>query len=122
MRITYDPQADALYIEFSKAERACQQQVNDGTIIDLSADGEVVGIEILDARATYGRDIMRLDFSLLGDLQPEAEQYLTPQEAAQIAGVNKETILRKIRTGELAASRPGKNYLIRKADLHKMLG
>lgn len=121
MRVTYDPEADALYISLSDGTRDSQREVNENMILDLNKDGEVVGIEILDAKETYGREIMRMDFSLLGDFKPESEQLFTPEDAAKIIGVNKETILRKIRIGELPAARPGKSYLIKKTDLNKLL-
>jgi len=49
MKITYDPEADALYIELRKASAADSVDVEEGVTVDLDADGHIVGIEVLDA-------------------------------------------------------------------------
>lgn len=41
----------------------------------------------------------------------------TTQEAAELLGLNPETIRRKLRKGELKGARTGKEYTISKADL-----
>jgi uncharacterized protein YuzE len=56
MRITYDPQVDALYIELRDAERAEAVDLDEGVTVDLDEEGHVVGIEILDARLRLGRE------------------------------------------------------------------
>ncbi|MBI4140213.1 DUF2283 domain-containing protein [Candidatus Woesearchaeota archaeon] len=48
MEITYDKQADAMYIEFRKGEFAKNKKIDDFTIIDLDKDGNLLGIELLD--------------------------------------------------------------------------
>jgi len=48
MEISYDKQADAMYIEFRKGEFAKNKKVDDFTIIDLDAKGNILGIELLD--------------------------------------------------------------------------
>lgn len=45
------------------------------------------------------------------------EQRYEPKDAADLMGVNKETILRAIRAGELPAKRFGKGYRIKGSDL-----
>jgi excisionase family DNA binding protein len=45
------------------------------------------------------------------------EQRYTPDEAAALMSVNKETILRAIREGGLVAKRFGKGYRIKGSDL-----
>ncbi|MDR3564641.1 MAG: DUF2283 domain-containing protein [Negativicutes bacterium] len=57
VQITYDKIADALYISLVKAEPAKQQHVNDDFILDIDSTGRVIGIEILDAKKTYGEGI-----------------------------------------------------------------
>jgi uncharacterized protein YuzE len=51
MRITYDPQVDALYIEFFAVEpgRAEARQLTDEIIANYGPDGRLAGLEILDA-------------------------------------------------------------------------
>jgi len=60
MRITYGSEVDAMYIKFSDKQRDSQQEINEETIIDLSADGSIVGIEILDATKTYSYEILKV--------------------------------------------------------------
>ena len=56
MRITYDKDADALYIALRDATPVDSIDVQDGITIDLDADGKVTGIEILDAHDVLGPD------------------------------------------------------------------
>ena len=47
MRITYDPQADALYLYLKEGAAARTQEVSDGIQLDLDEEGRIIGIEIL---------------------------------------------------------------------------
>ena len=50
MRISYDPEVDALYIRFVEGPAECEVlQVNDRVAINIGAGERVVGIEVLDA-------------------------------------------------------------------------
>tara|TARA_Y100000310_G_C20670089_1_gene809786 strand:+ start:2228 stop:2437 length:210 start_codon:yes stop_codon:yes gene_type:complete len=49
MEIGYDKKADAVYIELRKGDFAKNKKVDDLTILDLDASGELLGIEILEA-------------------------------------------------------------------------
>lgn len=49
MKITYDPEANALYIQLRDAEPRDSMDIEEGVTVDLDADGHVIGIEILDA-------------------------------------------------------------------------
>lgn len=48
MEITYDKEADAIYIEFSSEEFASNKKIDDSTIIDLDKNGKIIGIELLN--------------------------------------------------------------------------
>ena len=48
MEISYDKDADAMYIEFRKGEFAKNKKVDDFTIIDLDKEGKILGIELLE--------------------------------------------------------------------------
>lgn len=48
MEISYDKDADAMYIEFRKGEFAKNKKVDDFTIIDLDKEGKLLGIELLE--------------------------------------------------------------------------
>ena len=58
MRITYDPEADALYIELRHATPVDSRDIEDGVTADLDADGHVIGIEVLHVRERLGRDAL----------------------------------------------------------------
>jgi uncharacterized protein YuzE len=49
MRTSYDPEADALYVRFAEASIVESEEVADGVVLDLDADGRIVAIELLDA-------------------------------------------------------------------------
>jgi uncharacterized protein YuzE len=49
MKITYDPKADAMYIQFQKEKYSISKEVGKGMIVDYTESGEVIGIEILEA-------------------------------------------------------------------------
>lgn len=50
MKITYDPDVDALYIRFLEGQvEVTTRRLSEDVAIDYAPDGEVVGIEMLDA-------------------------------------------------------------------------
>jgi uncharacterized protein YuzE len=49
MQITYDPEVDVLRILFSRAPIEESDEEKPGMILDYDKDGNVVGMEILDA-------------------------------------------------------------------------
>ena len=49
MKITYDKEADALYIQLNNAIVAESDEEKPGIILDYGNDGKIVGIEILNA-------------------------------------------------------------------------
>jgi uncharacterized protein YuzE len=59
MRITYDPEVDALYIRFRETT-VTTKHIGEGLAADYDADGGLAGIEILDAaKRLGGRDVFR---------------------------------------------------------------
>jgi len=59
MRITYDPQVDALYIRF-KETTVTTKHLAEGIAADFDAKGVLAGIEILDALKRFGdKDTLR---------------------------------------------------------------
>ena len=56
MKIKYDKETDILYIRFTSATIAESDQEKPGIILDYSSDGEIVGIEILQASAKMEQD------------------------------------------------------------------
>lgn len=47
MKITYDPDADAMYIYLKEGKSFKTKEVDDNTILDYDNKGNVIGIEIL---------------------------------------------------------------------------
>ncbi|MPZ71282.1 MAG: DUF2283 domain-containing protein [Actinobacteria bacterium] len=56
MKITYDSEADALYILLRKGDAASSEDIEEGVTVDFDADGHVLGLEMLDARDRLGVD------------------------------------------------------------------
>jgi uncharacterized protein YuzE len=50
MKITYDPEVDAIYIRFTDERvQVTTQRLSEDVAVNYSPDGDIVGIEILDA-------------------------------------------------------------------------
>ncbi len=49
MKVTYDPEVDVLRILFSNAEIEESAEDKPGVILDYDKDGNIVGLEVLDA-------------------------------------------------------------------------
>ena len=49
MKVSYDADVDAVYLELLKSEPEGVIEVAEGIHIDVTADGKIVGIELLDA-------------------------------------------------------------------------
>ncbi len=64
MKIQYDPQADALYIELRDEEIEESDEVATGIILDYDKDGQAVGIEILDASRILGGREMKVELAV----------------------------------------------------------
>ena len=56
--VHFDPAADAAYIHFSSAPVVESEEVADGVILDFDAEGRIVGLEVLDARAHLPADTL----------------------------------------------------------------
>jgi uncharacterized protein YuzE len=62
MRIQYDPEVDALYIELrahGPGEVECRD-LSPGLAADYGPDGKLSGLEILDAQEVLGEDLGRV--------------------------------------------------------------
>jgi uncharacterized protein YuzE len=53
MRISYDPEIDALSIIFAETT-VTTKQIEEGIVVEYDADGQLAGIEILDALKRFG--------------------------------------------------------------------
>lgn len=59
MRVEYDPLRDLLYIAFAEPEVKAAKTITviPGVHADFSAEGKLIGLEILDATEVVGRKI-----------------------------------------------------------------
>lgn len=63
MKIEYDQEADALYIQFREEYPADNLDVEEGITIDVDAQGHVVGIEVLKASKRIGlKNLVNVSF------------------------------------------------------------
>lgn len=65
MRLTYDPEADALYLKIGTAEIDRTDEVAPNVMIDLDSSGDLVGIEVLGVSQRPGAEPFKIDFELL---------------------------------------------------------
>lgn len=49
MKVKYDSQIDALYIDLSSGKYDKTKKITESILVDLTKTGKVIGIEILDA-------------------------------------------------------------------------
>jgi len=56
VQISYDRKADALYIKLKAGKFGRNKEVEEGIILDIAADGALLGIEILDASSRFSLD------------------------------------------------------------------
>lgn len=47
MKVTYDKEADAMYVKFTNEKYSKTKVVNRNVILDLDSNGNVIGIELL---------------------------------------------------------------------------
>ena len=50
MKISYDPKVDAMYIRFRNGRYDHTKKITDEILVDVTKKGEVLGLEILDAK------------------------------------------------------------------------
>lgn len=56
MKITYDPEADALYIRLLEGEYECRTlRLTDEIALNIGPDEVLVGIEVLDPKQVLGQ-------------------------------------------------------------------
>ena len=66
MKITYDLEVDALYLEFQHLDKGKLEtrQLTEEIIADYSPDGRLAGLEILDARRVLSQTDGRVVFEI----------------------------------------------------------
>lgn len=72
MKLTIDPEADALYLRLNDAQILDSEQVASGVVLDYDAQDNVVGVEMLHlSRRGSPVDIDKLVFETLRANRPE---------------------------------------------------
>ena len=65
MRISYDEEADALYIRLKETEYYESDEIKEGLILDYDKGGNLIGIEILDTSEYLSpQELASLEFTL----------------------------------------------------------
>ena len=66
MKITYDAEVDALYVELrAPGPKGVEtREASEGIHLDFGADGKLCGIEVLDASSLCGADLERVILEL----------------------------------------------------------
>ena len=69
MRISYDPEVDALYVRLVEGEHQCRSMIlTDDISLNIGQDELLVGIEVLDAKRVLGQG--NIPAVVLEDLPP----------------------------------------------------
>ncbi|MCH8848901.1 MAG: DUF2283 domain-containing protein [Chloroflexi bacterium] len=65
MKITYDTQADALYIKLQDGAFVRNKEMVEGVVLDLGDGDSLLGIEILDASTRLSlKDLSNIDIQM----------------------------------------------------------
>lgn len=57
MKINYDKIADAIYFTVSAGKVEKSLRVNDRLVVDMSKDGNIIGMELLDTSSKQGEEL-----------------------------------------------------------------
>lgn len=58
MKITFDREADAVYIELNEGEFVSNKKIDEDTIIDLDKNRNILGIELLNVSKRISKDFL----------------------------------------------------------------
>jgi uncharacterized protein YuzE len=64
MKFRYDPDADALYIRFSDSSICETDEISPGVMLDVDAEGKLVGLEIINASQKLGKPSLTVEVEL----------------------------------------------------------
>lgn len=53
MKIEYSREADAIYVYFKEEYAATSREIEDGVVLDFDKNGQIIGIEVLDASQRF---------------------------------------------------------------------
>ena len=72
MRLTYDPDADALTLRMTDAPVESSEEVAPNVVLDFDAEGRVVGVEVLFVSTLPDANPMELAFKVYRERTEEA--------------------------------------------------
>ncbi|MDH7577545.1 MAG: DUF2283 domain-containing protein [Bacillota bacterium] len=71
MKFRYDPDADALYIRFKEGAVADTDEVSAGVMLDIDEEGNLLGLEILDASKKLGERPLTVEVEIPGTVKEQ---------------------------------------------------
>lgn len=78
MKITYDSEADALYIELRRVPALDSVDIEDGVTADLDADGHIIAFEVLDAsKRLTPSELSNIEYVDLGERPARGRRSVT---------------------------------------------
>lgn len=114
MRMTYDPQADALAWDLvEKATTDRMVQIVPGVNADLDADGRLISVEVLHASAHYSKK----ELLAVGS----GEVWLTLTQAAKEAKLSPATLRLQLNHGRLKGRKTGRDWQVSRTALWNYL-
>lgn len=66
MKIEYDNEADAIYIQIQEKEVHSSKEIEDGVVIDFDNEKKVIGFEVLNASKKFNiKDISTINIGMI---------------------------------------------------------
>lgn len=120
MKLTYDPQADALMIilveqsgRATSRPHIVSREIATGMFLDVDRHGNPLGIEILDASVRIPRKQL--------NALPSPARILSLAEAAKESRLSPDTLRSQINNGRLRAIKRGRDWAVSETDLANYL-
>ncbi|HHQ44719.1 MAG TPA: DUF2283 domain-containing protein [Candidatus Altiarchaeales archaeon] len=65
MRILFDQQADALYVEIKEGKFHSNRELDENTVLDLDREGNVLGFEIIGVQSLAKKGVLDVELEIL---------------------------------------------------------
>ena len=104
MKIGYDVRGDILFVDLGDlGESQGAKEIAPGVYLDITADGKVLGLEILEASKRYPKE-------QLEQMLAYPEESISLAEAARISGLTPVAMRKAAERGRLQAKKIGRNW------------
>jgi uncharacterized protein YuzE len=80
MKINHDPEVDVLQVIFSEAPVEKSDETKPGIVLDYDKDGNIVGLEVLDARAFFDARNGASRLTIQMNWRDENREYIVPPQ------------------------------------------